>query len=85
VTFVSCAVIGDVPAISETFGFQMRARKCSIIGCTVLQAIGRVNSRAFAVQIYWTSGTGSVIRAAILNPLLNTPKVEPIVGFEPTT
>jgi len=41
VTFVGCAAIGGVPAISEAYGFQMRARNCSIIGCTVLQAIGR--------------------------------------------
>ena len=41
VTFVGCVAIGGVPAISEVYGFQMRGRNCSIIGCTVLQAIGR--------------------------------------------
>jgi len=41
VTFVGCVAIGGVPAISEAYGFQMRGRNCSIIGCTVLQAIGR--------------------------------------------
>jgi Right handed beta helix region/Pectinesterase len=41
VTFVGCVAIGGVPATSEAYGFQMRGRNCSIIGCTVLQAIGR--------------------------------------------
>jgi len=41
VTFVGCVAIGGVPAITEAYGFQMRGRNCSIIGCTVLQAIGR--------------------------------------------
>jgi hypothetical protein len=41
VTFVGCVAIGGVPAITEVYGFQMRGRNCSIIGCTVLQAIGR--------------------------------------------
>ena len=40
-TFVGCVAIGGVPAITEAYGFQMRGRNCSIIGCTVLQAIGR--------------------------------------------
>jgi hypothetical protein len=41
VTFVGCVAIGGVPAITEAYGFQMRGRNCSIIGCTVLQPIGR--------------------------------------------
>ena len=41
VTFVGCVAIGGVPAIAEVYGFQMRGRNCSILGCTVLQAIGR--------------------------------------------
>ncbi|MBV8142966.1 MAG: right-handed parallel beta-helix repeat-containing protein [Verrucomicrobia bacterium] len=41
VTFIGCAAIGGVPALSEAYGFQMRGRNCSIIGCSILQAIGR--------------------------------------------
>src|SRR6516162_3408222 len=41
ITFVGCVAIGGVPAISEAYGFQMRGRNCSIIGCSVLQAVGR--------------------------------------------
>src|SRR6266446_1035168 len=55
VTFVGCAAIGGVPAISEAYGFQMRARNCSIIGCTVLQAIGR------GIMIFGPVSSGAVI------------------------
>jgi parallel beta helix pectate lyase-like protein len=41
ITFIGCVADGGVPAISEAIGFQMRGRNCSIIGCSVLQAIGR--------------------------------------------
>jgi hypothetical protein len=41
VSFVGCVAGGGVPALSEAYGFQMRGKNCSIIGCTVLQAIGR--------------------------------------------
>jgi hypothetical protein len=41
VSFVGCVAIGGVPAISEVYGFQMRGKNCSLIGCSVLQAIGR--------------------------------------------
>jgi hypothetical protein len=41
ITFVGCIAIGGIPAVSEAYGFQMRGRNCSIIGCSVLQAIGR--------------------------------------------
>lgn len=41
ITFIGCVAIGGVPASSETLGFQMRGRNCSIIGCSVLQAVGR--------------------------------------------
>jgi hypothetical protein len=41
VSFVGCVAIGGIPAVSEVYGFQMRGRNCSIIGCSVLQAIGR--------------------------------------------
>lgn len=41
ITFVGCVAGGGVPAISEAIGFQMRGRNCSIVGCSVLQAVGR--------------------------------------------
>jgi Right handed beta helix region len=41
ITFIGCVAIGGMPAASEAYGFQMRGRNCSIIGCSVLQAIGR--------------------------------------------
>jgi len=41
ITFVGCVAIGGMPASSEAYGFQMRGRSCSIIGCSVLQAVGR--------------------------------------------
>jgi hypothetical protein len=41
ITFTGCVAIGGVPASTEVLGFQMRGRNCSIIGCSVLQAVGR--------------------------------------------
>jgi parallel beta helix pectate lyase-like protein len=41
VTFIGCVADGGVSMASTAYGFQMRARNCSIIGCSVLQAIGR--------------------------------------------
>ncbi|MGA7410067.1 MAG: right-handed parallel beta-helix repeat-containing protein [Bryobacteraceae bacterium] len=44
VTFIGCVADGGIPASptdSGAYGFQARARNCSIIGCSVLQAIGR--------------------------------------------
>jgi len=51
VSFVGCMAIGGIPAAQispqdhpdeiEVIGFQMRGANCSIIGCSVLQAIGK--------------------------------------------
>jgi hypothetical protein len=41
ITFTGCVAIGGVPASTEVLGFQMRGRNCSIVGCSVLQAVGR--------------------------------------------
>jgi Right handed beta helix region/Pectinesterase len=41
VTFIGCVADGGVSAASTAYGFQMRGRNCSIIGCSVLQALGR--------------------------------------------
>jgi hypothetical protein len=41
VSYVGCVAIGGVPAAQEVVGFQMRGANSSIIGCSVLQAIGK--------------------------------------------
>jgi hypothetical protein len=51
VSFVGCVAIGGIPAAqispqnhpdeTEVIGFQMRGTNCSIVGCSVLQAIGK--------------------------------------------
>ena len=41
VTFIGCVADGGVSAASTAYGFQMRGRNSSIIGCSVLQAVGR--------------------------------------------
>jgi hypothetical protein len=41
VTFIGCVADGGVSAAATAYGFQMRGRNCSIIGCSVLQAVGR--------------------------------------------
>jgi hypothetical protein len=41
VSYIGCAAIGGVPAAQEVVGFQMRGANSSIVGCSVLQAIGK--------------------------------------------
>jgi hypothetical protein len=41
VSYVGCVAVGGVPADKEVVGFQMRGANSSIIGCSVLQAIGK--------------------------------------------
>ena len=58
VSFIGCVADGGVPATPATsgaYGFQMRARNCSIIGCSVLQAIGR------GIMIFGPVSSGAVI------------------------
>lgn len=58
VTFIGCVADGGVPArptTSGAYGFQMRARNSSIIGCSVLQANGR------GIMIFGPVSSGSVI------------------------
>jgi hypothetical protein len=58
VTFIGCVTDGGVPALPTTsgaYGFQMRARNCSIIGCSVLQAVGR------GIMIFGPVSNGAVI------------------------
>jgi putative cofactor-binding repeat protein len=58
VTFIGCVADGGVPAAPATsgaYGFQMRGRNCSIIGCSVLQAIGR------GIMIFGPVSSGAAI------------------------
>jgi hypothetical protein len=55
VTFIGCVADGGVPAASEAYGFQMRGRNCSVVGCSVLQAIGR------GIFIFGPVSSGAVI------------------------
>lgn len=58
VTFIGCVADGGIPAepaTSGAYGFQMRARNSSIIGCSVLQAIGR------GIMIFGPASSGAVI------------------------
>jgi hypothetical protein len=46
VAFIGCVAIGGIGAATgasarEAYGFQLRARNCSIVGCSVLQPAGR--------------------------------------------
>jgi hypothetical protein len=55
VTFIGCVADGGVPIASEAYGFQMRGRNCSVIGCSVLQAVGR------GIFIFGPVSSGAVI------------------------
>jgi hypothetical protein len=60
VTFTGCAAIGGVPvggfpATNVVVGFQMRARNSSIVGCSVLQTIGK------GIMIFGPVSSGAVI------------------------
>jgi hypothetical protein len=57
VTFIGCVADGGVPAMptSGVNGFQMRGRNSSIVGCSVLQAIGR------GIMIFGPVSSGAVI------------------------
>ena len=58
VTFIGCVADGGVPAAPATsgaYGFQMRGRNCSIIGCSVLQVVGR------GIMIFGPVSSGAVI------------------------
>jgi len=57
VTFTGCVAIGGVPAAADpvAVGFQMRCRNGSIIGCAVLQAIGK------GIMLFGAVSSGAVI------------------------
>jgi len=55
VSYVGCLAIGGKPAVQEVVGFQMRGANSSIIGCSVLQAIGK------GILIFHTGSNGATI------------------------
>jgi len=71
VTFVGCVAIGGVPAICEVYGFQMRGKNCSIIGCAVLQAIGQ------GIMLFGPVSSGASI---VGNMIANVQAIEGTAG-----
>jgi hypothetical protein len=64
VTFIGCVADGGIPAnpaVSGAYGFQMRGRNCSIIGCSVLQAVGR------GIMIFGPVSSGAVISGNMIS------------------
>ena len=55
VSYVGCAAIGGKPAAQEVVGFQMRGANSSIIGCSVLQAVGK------GILIFHAGSSGATI------------------------
>jgi hypothetical protein len=55
VTYTGCVAIGGKPAAQEVVGFQMRGTNSSIIGCSVLQAIGK------GILIFHAASSGATI------------------------
>lgn len=60
VTYIGCVADGGVPAQSAALGFQMRAANSSIVGCSVLRAIGR------AIMIFGPASSGAVISSNMI-------------------
>ena len=55
VTYTGCSAIGGKPAAQEVVGFQMRGANSSIIGCSVLQAVGK------GILIFHAGSSGATI------------------------
>ena len=55
VTYIGCVAIGGKPAAQEVVGFQMRGANSSIIGCSVLKAIGK------GILIFHAGSNGATI------------------------
>ena len=55
VSYTGCVAIGGKPAAQEVIGFQMRGANSSIIGCSVLQAIGK------GILIFHAGSNGATI------------------------
>jgi hypothetical protein len=65
VTFVGCVAdggmpVGGLPPAANVCGFQMRARNSSIVGCSVLQAVGR------GIMIFGPASSAAVISANMI-------------------
>jgi hypothetical protein len=63
ITFIGCVADGGIPATPATagaYGFQMRGRNCSVVGCSVLQAIGR------GIMIFGPVSSGAVINGNMI-------------------
>jgi hypothetical protein len=65
VTFVGCVAdggipVGGTPPAANVCGFQMRARNSSIVGCSVLQAVGR------GIMIFGPASSGAVVSANMI-------------------
>jgi len=61
VTFIGCVADGGISAgTSGPIGFQMRGSNCSVIGCSVLQAVGR------GIMIFGPVSSGSVISGNVI-------------------
>jgi hypothetical protein len=75
VAFVGCVAIGGIgvaagSSANEAYGFQLRARNCSIVGCSVLQPAGR------GISVIGPGASGaSIVGNMIANvtPIANIP------------
>jgi hypothetical protein len=61
VSYVGCVAIGGVPAVQEVVGFQMRGANSSIVGCSVLQAIGK------GILMFHTGSDGATISGNMIS------------------
>jgi Right handed beta helix region/Pectinesterase len=66
VTFIGCVAdgglpVGGLPPTGNVCGFQMRGRNSSIVGCSVLQAIGR------GIMIFGPASSGAVISGNMIS------------------
>ena len=55
VSYIGCVAVGGKPALQEVVGFQMRGANSSIVGCSVLQAIGK------GILIFHAGSNGATI------------------------
>jgi len=78
VTFTGCVADGGVaaePGASGTYGFQMRARNCTVTGCSVLQAVGR------GIMIFGPVSSGAVVSSNLIADVKALPGQEEGAGI----